>query len=249
MSPPNTIRISRDSAEIGAWTLAEINQFLASGALQRTDHYYEESIGSWLPIVPPFHRKCLDYDWADGDEAWYYVHDGQIVGPRSTVEINALIAVGYLKPDSWVVKIGVERWFTVSEKEGIEEGGRAASDHAKEAVNKFLSGDKVGAVKSGWKSLRRFWEDAEANAAEVTRHLVTRTDADSYPGDECILQHIRGAGFDFTAYQRLNAELGEVLVIQFPDKDEALAAQAVLDGTEVMPGFRLRLEFTELGIG
>jgi hypothetical protein len=249
VSPPNTIRISRDGAEIGAWTLAEINQFLASGSLQSTDHYFDESIGNWQPIVPPFHRKCLDYDWADGCEAWYYVHDGQIVGPRSTIEINALIAAGHLKPDSWLANIGAERWFTVSEKNEVEEGGRAASDHAKEAVNKFLSGDKAGAVMSGWKSLRRFWEDAEANAAEVTRHLATRTDKANYPGDEYILQQLRAAGFSVDAYQRFARASGEVLVIQFPNKDEALAAQAVMDGTEITPSFRLELGFTELGIG
>lgn len=143
------ITIRRGSETLGAWNKFEIRQFIESGALLPTDEFHEEETDEWSPLLPPHRRKYSFFDWAGEDDMqWYYYKDGYMHGPRTSDEIDAFAAAGFIQNSDLVCFIGAADWIAYAE---LAEGGADAvapedAKHWDAAKEHIITGNWIAAA-------------------------------------------------------------------------------------------------------
>lgn len=148
MSDPS-ITIRRGGETLGAWNKYEIRQFIESGALVPTDEFYEEETDEWSPLLPPHRRRYPFFDWAGEDDMqWYYYKEGYMHGPRTSDEIDALAAAGFIQETDMVCFIGAAGWIAYGE---LSEGGADAVEpedarHWEAAREHIITGNWIAAA-------------------------------------------------------------------------------------------------------
>lgn len=149
------ISIRRNGELIGSWDKFEIRQYVANGSLVLTDEAMDPESGEWGPLIPPYRRKHLLFDWSDEeDHLCYYVRDGHIHGPRTVDEIEALIAAGYLTGENLFASLGSDQWMRVQEilddDSDSEFEGEPDNSHFNAAKDHVLTGNfTAAAVNAG----------------------------------------------------------------------------------------------------
>lgn len=231
MNDEHLHRIRRDGVELGAWDKFTLRQCIAAGSIFPSDEVFlEEDGGKWVPLVPPYRRKYVVFDWAGEDDLpWFYVKDGAIHGPRHLDEIAALCEVGVLTPEAPVTHVGAEKWSTVAELlSSLPEDEPGAIECANASVQRWVSGDYIGAGIEGAKAVGKFWKKL-IEAPPITSERLYLTLDEQRPSLGEILAYAQKQGIAIVRHEKIKVRDADFLELNFDSVATASAARDLLE--------------------
>lgn len=171
-SSDQEVHISRDGKVIGAFPASTIRQKLISGELRVSDYCWYEGADGWMRLISEPPDPTPNYPYIGDDRPFYFIKDGLLYGPRSSAEIDALVAAEWLGTENLVTCLGADQWWTVEElmslanedddAESDEEGALAPSEVAREPGFDWIShgirayaGDPVSGAELGIHAVKR----------------------------------------------------------------------------------------------
>jgi hypothetical protein len=249
MSDEVLIAIQRDGQDLGRWDRFQLRQFIAAGSIAISDEFLDQETGKWLPLLPRYRRKWNLFDWGDEeDRQWYYIKDGFIHGPRQEIEIFALHQAGHLPRETLIAFIGIDDWVPIEaliedESETLPE--TSVKDHANNAINSLLQGDKIGAGVAGFKAigkiLKAITEPIPTVVPTMAEWLCVAIDAKDAPHPSAIAEFIETSGYQISATEIIDDINGRKLAIRFRDTAEATRAKRNLSAEFLTDTFPLIL--------